>query len=80
MPLNSEILSVQRIKGSEDVCIWAMVETTNSVESREFYVYGTGHEINVDVERLKHLGTFQIPSDNPYLPSPLVFHVFELEK
>lgn len=70
MPVGTEILTVQTKRGSP--CIWALIdpETTN-LEKRHFYIFGTGHEINHDVNQLHYIGPFQIYDGD------LVFHLFE---
>lgn len=70
MPDGANILTVQEQRGVP--CIWAEVDTNAPMVKRHFDIYGTGHEMKVDmgVER-KYIGTFQIQG------GALVFHVFE---
>jgi hypothetical protein len=47
MPEGAEILSAQ-MQG-EDLCLWAMVETSNKSTPRAFEVFGTGNPIHTDM-------------------------------
>ena len=51
--------------------LWALVDTEQPIERREFWVYGTGHTIDVSRPKV-HIGTCQTESG-------LVWHVFELD-
>ena len=66
IPKAAEILSVH--EQHDDIYIWALVESDNTVEFRHFSVIGTGWEITHDAK--KFIGTV-------HLKSGLVFHVFE---
>jgi hypothetical protein len=67
MPKNANILTVQIQHDSP--CIWALVETENSIEDRHFKLFGTGHQMYyIDI---KYVGTFQMRTGN------LIFHLFE---
>ena len=70
LPKGAEILTVQTHYGI--VCIWALVDKEAEKEYRSFEIFGTGHNIPVDmgVER-KYIGTFQLND------GALVFHLFE---
>ena len=70
MPQGAEILTVQT--QNDEPFIWAMVNTKNEMEARVFEMFGTGHEMPVDmgIDR-KYIGTFQIAKEG------LVFHLFE---
>ena len=70
MLVGAEILTVQTQRGSP--CIWALVdpEMTYS-EKRNFYIFGTGHEITHNSSQLCYIGTFQMDAGD------LVFHLFE---
>ena len=73
MPKDAELLPVQVQKGQ--VCIWAIVNSENEYEDRYFHIYGTGHDIPVDILRSGiFLGTFQLHDGD------LVFHMFEKVK
>lgn len=70
MPKGAEILTVQNQNGIP--CIWALVNPENEEEERYFEVFGTGHDVPVDIgiER-KYINTFQLEGGS------LVFHLFE---
>ena len=67
IPRGARFLSVQVQDGAANM--WFLVDTERPLETRHFVVYGTGHEIKIPKNFLKHLGTFQFPG--------LVFHAFE---
>lgn len=64
MPVCAKVIRVGRQGAS--ICLWAIVESDNSLEKRLFAVVGTGHPI---------------PHDGRYLGSwddgPFVWHLFE---
>jgi hypothetical protein len=67
--IGAEILSVAFQR--EDFCIWAKVDTSQITEKRNFYFFGTGHEIKTDMGiDYKFIGT-------GYMDDGLVFHAFE---
>ena len=67
MPKEAKILKAS-MQGSVP-CIWALVDTNKSDETRTFIIYGTGHEI---VEsNLEFIETF--------FQGPYVWHLFELK-
>lgn len=70
MPKGAEILTVQT--QNETPCIWALVNPENEKETRYFEIFGTGHNVPVDmgIER-KYINTFQLEGGR------LVFHLFE---
>ena len=71
IPKNAELLSVQTQRNIP--CIWALVDPTEPLETREFEIFGTGHPIkcdNIYISR-NFIGTFQVNEDS------LVFHLFE---
>jgi hypothetical protein len=58
----------------EALCLWAEVDTTQPVEKREFYVFGTGHEMTPEPHsHFNHLGTGQFQGTR----GALVLHVYE---
>lgn len=67
MPKGAKVLSVQLQNGVPT--IWARVVTDMENESREFRVYGTGHEIDTFAIQGTHLATIQHHG--------LVWHIFE---
>jgi len=71
MPAGANVLCVEAQHGSS--FLWAIVDATAPKETRNFRVYGTGHEIK-DIERLKFINTFFVDGKN------FVFHAFEVLK
>ena len=72
MPEGAKILSCQA--QNESPQIWALVEDMAPMESKYFYVFGTGHEVthtNPEQFALRFIDTFQISNDSQS------FHVFE---
>jgi hypothetical protein len=70
LPIRAKILKVDTQR--ETACIWAMVDDTyEKTETRNFEVYGTGHEMKEPVEDLNYIGTFFIQDKS------FVFHLFE---
>lgn len=65
MPMDAQILTVQKQDG--EPTIWAMVNTENELETRNFTIVGTGNSF--DDKDMKYIGTFQ--------DSPFVWHLFE---
>ena len=70
MPANAQILTVQT--QHETPCIWAIVDTEHTMETRTFHVFGTGHSLDIDLLRSKYIGTFQL------LNGQFVGHLFEV--
>ena len=73
MPKGAQILSVHAQASSvhEDICMWALVDPTQTKEIREFAVFGTGHPVPPGAN-MKFLGTAMLNEGR------LVFHVFEV--
>lgn len=71
MPFGAKILTVQT--QHELPCIWAIVDTENGNEMRNFKLYGTGHPIETSLFHT-YIGTFQLRGGD------LVFHLFEVMK
>lgn len=72
MPKDAEILTVQ--PQGHEICMWVLVDPSNEKTSRHFAIYGTGHEVDRQVNMykehdLRYIATFQVP--------PYVFHIFE---
>jgi hypothetical protein len=65
MPKSAEVISVQ-IQNGQPV-LWIIFDDFIETETREFVVYGTGHDIPDD---FMYIGTFQEP--------PYVWHLFEI--
>lgn len=68
MPKGAEVLGVQVQHG--DAQLWALVDTSAELVTRQFRIYGTGHPIEGS-KYLRFVGTFQMHDGQ------LVFHVFE---
>lgn len=68
LPKNARFLSIQTQGQSPQM--WFEVQTEREKEYRQFYVFGTGHQIPDDL-KLDYLGTFQLAG------GALVFHAFE---
>lgn len=70
MPENAEILSVGEQDGK--LKIWALVKPDNAKVTRDFEIFGTGHNVYCDmgIER-KFMGTVQMKEHG------LVWHIFE---
>lgn len=59
MPKGAKILDVQTQMNTP--CIWVEVDTKQNIqETRHFYVFGTGHPIDVPMSSLDYIGTFQL--------------------
>lgn len=70
MPEGAQVLTVQEQGGIP--YLWAVCETDNPLADRHFLMYGTGHLMDIAVD--KYIGTFQLMNGG------LVFHVFETSK
>lgn len=66
LPDKAVILSVQLQHGS--LCLWAEVDTNNTLDRRTILIYGTGHPMS-ECE-MRFINTVQFNSG-------LVFHIFE---
>lgn len=67
MPMGAGLMTVQMQNGQP--CLWALVDTRNTVEKRKVLIRGTGHPAD-NVGR--YISTFQMKG------GALVFHAFEL--
>lgn len=67
MPAGATVIRVGRQGAS--ICLWAIVETDNPMETRSFATVGTGHRIPPES---RHLGTWD--------DGPFVWHLFEPER
>lgn len=65
MPIGATILSVN-MQG-KDYCMWALVDTERSTESRYFEVVGTGWELD---DNMSYIGTF--------FADDFVWHIMEV--
>jgi hypothetical protein len=75
MPEGAEVLAVQTQHG--ELCLWALVKPDAPKVDRYFRLFGTGHEMPVDMgvdwTKEDYRGTFQA------LGGDLVFHLFEVD-
>lgn len=70
MPIGARILTAQVQNtqlGTKQICLWAIVNKRNGIEDRKFYIYGTGH--NIDIKNKEYIATVQ--EEN------LVWHIFQ---
>lgn len=70
MPDKSTILSIQTQFGNP--CIWALVNPDADKTKRRFFIFGIGHNVEIEEGLIRHIGTFQMQEGR------LVFHVFEV--
>ena len=68
LPKGSVVLSAG-IKNT-DIFIWALVDTEQPTEVRQFIAYGTGWEVDEDIGELCFIDTV--------FEGPYVWHVFEV--
>jgi hypothetical protein len=71
MPKDARVLNVDLDRNNVP-CVWAMVDTDNDLETRYFELFGTGHEIHVDmgIER-EYIGSYR------YQNGEFIGHLFE---
>lgn len=67
MPIGAQPISLMMQR--EQLCLWARVDPSASVERRLFKLRGTGHQVGRDCG--KHIGSVQMADGD------LVFHLFE---
>jgi len=70
MPAGAKLLHVDEQYGTP--CIWALVDPQQEKETRRFRLAGTGHPIDVPVDKLHHVGSYLTTWGQ------LVFHLFEI--
>ena len=68
MPMDAKVLHVEVQHGQPQ--LWALVQPTNEIRDRDFFVVGTGHPFQEYLQP-SHVGTFMLEG------GALVFHVFE---
>ncbi|MBT2759901.1 hypothetical protein [Paenibacillus sp. ISL-20] len=68
MPKGSEIISVET--QGESIVIYALVRPQEEKDTYRVLVYGTGHDIHLNVTEYKFLGTAKFGNGE------LMFHVF----
>ena len=71
MPKGAHILTVQVQHNTP--CIWAIVDEGQPSESRNFRIFGTGHEMDIDLPLSNYIGTFQL------LGGDFIGHLFEIK-
>lgn len=72
MPKGAQVISVAPTRtGPEGLDIWAIVDPENDLETRQFWIVGTGHDMPETYGRF--LGTIQVYGGQ------LIFHVFEAD-
>ena len=69
IPVGSEIVSVAFQR--DDFCMWVKVDTEKECESRNFEVFGTGHEMPYG------MGIDYAFIGTAHMDNGLVFHAFE---
>ena len=70
MPRGARIVhvAVQR----EALCLWALIDTGDEQVERTFYLFGTGHPIDINPSApLRHCGAFFVQDGD------FVYHLFE---
>jgi len=70
MPRGAQVLSLAVQHGRPT--IWALVDTAQPAEEREFGIFATGEQIHARKGQLKFIDTFLVEG------GAYVFHVFEL--
>lgn len=69
MPSGARVLAVQMQHAKP--CLWALVTPSAPVHYRQFFVFGTGHDIAPEIAAVaEYVGTFQLHGGS------LVFHLF----
>ena len=69
MRKNAHVLTVQT-QGATPY-IWAIVDPEAEMEIRKFYLYGTGHPIDIAFPHQRYIGTFQLAEGR------FIGHLFE---
>ena len=72
LPKDSKVLSVSEVSAQNEFNIWALVNPHNETEDRNFRFVGSGHELGVEEEKLKFIGTCATED------RPLFGHLFEI--
>lgn len=68
MPKGANIFTVQT--QNEIPCLWALVDPDADKEERIIEIFGTGHPINDEIDRI-YIGTYQL------MKGSFIGHVFE---
>ena len=69
MPKGAHVLTVQ-VQYNKP-CLWAIVDPGQPTETRSFRIFGTGHEIDIEIPHHRYIGTFQM------LDGQFIGHLFE---
>ncbi len=69
MPKGAHILTVQ--VQHDWPCIFAIVDPEKQFESRTFRIFGTGHEMDINIPYSNYIGTFHL------LNGDFIGHLFE---
>ncbi len=72
MPTGAHVLCVQVQKG--EPCLWAVVDPDQPIETRQFRLCGTGHNLAIDDPKSHYIGTFQLDGGN------FIGHVFDYKR
>jgi len=72
MPEGSQLLSIQIQLGTNNPCLWVLIDPNLPMVKRKFRTYRTGHSMPDGVHIKKYIGTYQVRYGET-----LVFHVFE---
>lgn len=71
MPMDASVISVG-LDPKDDICIWAIVDTEKNMDTRTFFVAGTGWDITeelLEFSEINYLGTVKQGS--------FMWHIFE---
>lgn len=69
MPSGSKVISAG-LDPQEDLCIWAIVNPENELESRKFTIVGTGWPMGHELDNWKFIDTVK--------QGPYMWHVWEV--
>lgn len=70
MPKGGKILSFK--VQHRTPTLWVLVDPSAETESRNFVIYGTGHEINLPLELITYIGSIQ------QCGGEFIWHLFEI--
>jgi hypothetical protein len=77
MPVDAEILELAWDDTIRSFCMWALVDTKAEIEDREFFVFGTGHELPTkDWEEIHNV---KLQYRKTLQDGIFVWHVFSVE-
>ena len=69
MHKGAHVLTVQVQNGIP--CLWAIVDPEQPIENRTFRIFGTGHEMDIDIPHSHYIGSFQLAGGD------FIGHLFE---